>query len=96
MAMVSEFLGQLCLNAAVIALPFPHSPTPRFAISRNRPLKHFHFSANPQSFDPKYPTVMPALDFDPDKDAARIETAIKTKGELHWVNILGCGASLRR
>lgn len=48
MALVSEFLGQLCLNAA--------------------------------SFDPKYPTVVPALDFDPDKDAARIETAIKTKG----------------
>ncbi|XP_037538839.1 annexin A2-A [Nematolebias whitei] len=28
----------------------------------------------------KYPTVVPALDFDPDRDATRIETAIKTKG----------------
>lgn len=27
-----------------------------------------------------YPTVVPAVDFDPDRDAARIETAIKTKG----------------
>ncbi|MEQ2270310.1 hypothetical protein XENORESO_019374 [Xenotaenia resolanae] len=27
-----------------------------------------------------YPTVVPARDFDPDRDAARIETAIKTKG----------------
>lgn len=25
--------------------------------------------------------MVPALDFDPDKDAARIETAIKTKGK---------------
>uniref|UniRef100_A0A3Q4I261 Annexin A2a n=1 Tax=Neolamprologus brichardi TaxID=32507 RepID=A0A3Q4I261_NEOBR len=30
--------------------------------------------------DPLFPTVVPAPDFDPDKDAARIETAIKTKG----------------
>ncbi|KAM7414588.1 hypothetical protein PAMA_019415 [Pampus argenteus] len=30
--------------------------------------------------EPTYPTVVPALDFDPNKDAARIETAIKTKG----------------
>ncbi|XP_072291462.1 annexin A2-like [Eucyclogobius newberryi] len=30
--------------------------------------------------DPTYPTVFPAKDFDPDKDAARMETAIKTKG----------------
>ncbi|XP_029009498.1 annexin A2-like [Betta splendens] len=30
--------------------------------------------------DPKYPSVVPALDFDPHRDAARIETAIKTKG----------------
>lgn len=30
--------------------------------------------------EPTYPTVLPARDFDPDKDAARIETAIKTKG----------------
>lgn len=30
--------------------------------------------------EPLHPTVLPAIDFDPDKDAARIETAIKTKG----------------
>ncbi|XP_064192871.1 annexin A2-A-like [Anguilla rostrata] len=30
--------------------------------------------------EPKYPTVVPFADFDPEKDAARIETAIKTKG----------------
>ncbi|KAM9854449.1 annexin A2-like [Aulostomus maculatus] len=48
MAMVSEFLGQLCLNTG--------------------------------SLEPKYPTVVPALDFDSDTDAARIDTAIKTKG----------------
>ncbi|XP_008310008.1 annexin A2-A [Cynoglossus semilaevis] len=30
--------------------------------------------------EPKFPTVLAARDFDPDKDAARIETAIKTKG----------------
>ncbi|XP_077425570.1 annexin A2-like [Vanacampus margaritifer] len=33
-----------------------------------------------ESYEPKSPTVIPALDFDPEKDAARIETAIKTKG----------------
>ncbi|XP_026168177.1 annexin A2 [Mastacembelus armatus] len=32
------------------------------------------------STEPKYPTVVPAPDFDPDRDAARIENAIKTKG----------------
>ncbi|KAL3061529.1 hypothetical protein OYC64_009655 [Pagothenia borchgrevinki] len=48
MAMVSEFLGQLCLSVG----------------------------AN----EPKHPTVVPAKDFNPDTDAARIETAIKTKG----------------
>ncbi|MCJ8735933.1 hypothetical protein PDJAM_G00253130 [Pangasius djambal] len=32
------------------------------------------------SSEPSYPTVVAAADFDPDKDAARIETAIKTKG----------------
>uniref|UniRef100_UPI0037E80CB9 annexin A2-like n=1 Tax=Semicossyphus pulcher TaxID=241346 RepID=UPI0037E80CB9 len=30
--------------------------------------------------EPTYPTVVPVRDFDPAKDAARIETAIKTKG----------------
>ncbi|XP_059402184.1 annexin A2-like [Carassius carassius] len=30
--------------------------------------------------EPTYPTVVPEPNFDPDKDAARIETAIKTKG----------------
>nr|XP_049580055.1 annexin A2 isoform X5 [Syngnathus scovelli] len=37
-------------------------------------------SLEAESHEPKYPTVTPALDFDPEKDAARIETAIKTKG----------------
>ncbi|XP_077566533.1 annexin A2-like [Stigmatopora nigra] len=32
------------------------------------------------SDEPKYPTVLPVMNFDPEKDAARIETAIKTKG----------------
>ncbi|XP_068595184.1 annexin A2-like [Brachionichthys hirsutus] len=32
------------------------------------------------SDEPKYPTVVPAKDFDPDSDAVRIENAIKTKG----------------
>lgn len=36
----------------------------------------------PQADEPTYPTVLPARDFDPDKDSARIETAIKTKGKL--------------
>lgn len=35
-----------------------------------------------QGQDPLFPTVVPAPDFDPDKDAARIETAIKTKGKI--------------
>uniref|UniRef100_A0A1A8V4B4 Annexin n=1 Tax=Nothobranchius furzeri TaxID=105023 RepID=A0A1A8V4B4_NOTFU len=30
--------------------------------------------------EPKYPTVVPVRDFDPVRDAARIDTAIKTKG----------------
>uniref|UniRef100_A0A8D3E7L6 Annexin n=1 Tax=Scophthalmus maximus TaxID=52904 RepID=A0A8D3E7L6_SCOMX len=30
--------------------------------------------------EPKFPTVVPVRDFDPAKDAARIDTAIKTKG----------------
>lgn len=34
-----------------------------------------------QGAEPTYPTVVPASDFNPDKDAARIETAIKTKGK---------------
>ncbi|KAM4619326.1 annexin A2-A-like [Polymixia lowei] len=35
---------------------------------------------NSGTLEPTYPTVVPATDFDPDRDAARIETAIKTKG----------------
>lgn len=31
--------------------------------------------------DRLYPTVVPVKDFDPSRDAARIETAIKTKGQ---------------
>lgn len=34
-----------------------------------------------QTGEIKYPTVVPVVNFDPDKDAARIETAIKTKGK---------------
>ncbi|XP_045075026.1 annexin A2 isoform X2 [Coregonus clupeaformis] len=47
-------------------------------------------SLNVGSCEPKYPTVVPAPDFDPDKDAARIETAIKTKGvdEATIINVL--------
>lgn len=30
--------------------------------------------------EPTFPTVVPAMDFDPNRDAARIDTAIKTKG----------------
>ncbi|XP_076863586.1 annexin A2a [Brachyhypopomus gauderio] len=37
-------------------------------------------SLNFGSSEPTCPTVVPVSDFDPDKDAARIETAIKTKG----------------
>ncbi|XP_014833280.1 PREDICTED: annexin A2-like [Poecilia mexicana] len=33
-----------------------------------------------QEEEPKFPTVVPVRDFDPARDAARIETAIKTKG----------------
>uniref|UniRef100_A0A8C7JM31 Annexin n=1 Tax=Oncorhynchus kisutch TaxID=8019 RepID=A0A8C7JM31_ONCKI len=47
-------------------------------------------SLNVGSCESKYPTVVPAVDFDPDKDAARIETAIKTKGvdEATIINVL--------
>ncbi|KAF3688814.1 Annexin A2 Annexin II Annexin-2 [Channa argus] len=37
-------------------------------------------SLNIGNNEPKYPTVVPVVDFNPDRDAARIETAIKTKG----------------
>ncbi|XP_070686314.1 annexin A2-like [Pempheris klunzingeri] len=37
-------------------------------------------SLNVGAYEPRLPTVVPAKDFDPDRDAARIETAIKTKG----------------
>ncbi|KAF3832087.1 hypothetical protein F7725_025752 [Dissostichus mawsoni] len=33
-----------------------------------------------QEEEPKFPTVVPARDFDPGRDATRIDTAIKTKG----------------
>ncbi|XP_029289831.1 annexin A2-like [Cottoperca gobio] len=36
----------------------------------------FNIGAN----EPTYPTVVPVVDFNPDRDAARIETSIKTKG----------------
>ncbi|KAM8860402.1 annexin A2-like [Synchiropus picturatus] len=37
-------------------------------------------SINPAAHEPRYPSVLPAVDFDADREAARIETAIKTKG----------------
>ncbi|KAM8891709.1 annexin A2-like [Spinachia spinachia] len=37
-------------------------------------------SLNVGAHEPTFPTVVPVKDFDPDRDAARIETAIKTKG----------------
>ncbi|XP_047452875.1 annexin A2a [Mugil cephalus] len=37
-------------------------------------------SLNTGTLEPMHPTVLPAVDFDPDRDAARLETAIKTKG----------------
>lgn len=46
-----------------------------------------------QSSEPTYPTVIPAADFDPDKDAARIETAIKTKGEQKHYALSPCLSS---
>lgn len=36
---------------------------------------------NPQGREPRFPTVLPALNFDPEKDAGWIDTAIKTKGK---------------
>lgn len=41
-----------------------------------------------QEPEAKYPTVVPARDFDPARDAARIDTAIKTKGERVQENFL--------
>lgn len=46
---------------------------------------HTNFALNPQTAEPAYPTVVPAPDFDPNKDAARIDTAIKTKGNLLYM-----------
>lgn len=43
-----------------------------------------HSALDPQANEPTYPTVVPAMDFDPDRDAARIETAIKTKGKTQY------------
>lgn len=34
-----------------------------------------------QEREPKCPTVVAAYDFNPEEDAARLETAIKTKGK---------------
>uniref|UniRef100_A0A8C9Z0L9 Annexin n=1 Tax=Sander lucioperca TaxID=283035 RepID=A0A8C9Z0L9_SANLU len=42
-------------------------------------LPHLTSCFSPEA-EPKFPTVVPARDFDPARDAARIETAIKTKG----------------
>ena len=42
-------------------------------------------SASLQTVDPTYPALVPFRDFDPGTDAARIETAIKTKGKGSWL-----------
>lgn len=39
-----------------------------------------------QEKEPKCPTVLPVSDFNPGMDAARIETAIKTKGKNYAMN----------
>ena len=41
--------------------------------------------ASLQTVDPTYPALVPFRDFDPGTDAARIETAIKTKGKGSWL-----------
>lgn len=92
MAMVSEFLGQLSLNIGVrhafisifkwqkviYSAGWMQCSVVDFGLIC---ISSSSFALIPQSQEPKYPTVVPALDFDPDKDAARIETAIKTKGK---------------
>lgn len=86
MAMVSDFLGQLSLNIGVMSCFF-------FLIQYTGYTGYFvyyealificlSFALNPQNNEPTYPTVVPVVDFDPDRDAARIETAIKTKGKI--------------
>lgn len=84
MAMVSEFLGQLTLNTGVLPYIWSFHPVNTYIISTVDDcfilISDLH--RIPQLDEPTYPTVVPTRDFDPDKDAARIETAIKTKGKI--------------
>lgn len=93
MAMVSEFLGQLSLNIGVMSYLFYFIHYVQKIHSILFIFFFFHLTLTlpliPQSCEPKYPTVVAALDFDPDRDAARIETAIKTKGKIQcWTCLL--------
>lgn len=81
MAMVSEFLGQLSLNIGVMSYFILYARNTKKSLILRWHRSHY-FALNPQSHEPKYPTVVPAKDFDPGRDAARIETAIKTKGNI--------------
>ncbi|KAI4872212.1 hypothetical protein NFI96_031050 [Prochilodus magdalenae] len=70
------------LDAKVPWVPLDPFHLMPFHQKHNRPPCIFPPCPHPQhkNSEPTYPTVVPAPDFDPDKDAARIETAIKTKG----------------
>lgn len=88
MAMVSEFLGQLTLNAGVIF--WTHH---KRDLCRSQSVwddSSLSFALNPQAHEPTFPTVVPAVDFDPNRDAARIETAIKTKGRTLYNTVQNC------
>lgn len=83
MAMVAEFLGQLTLNVGVILWTHhTHDLYTSLSVCDDSSLS---FALNPQSQEPSFPTVVPAVDFDPNRDAARIETAIKTKGRTLYI-----------
>ena len=101
MAMVSEFLGQLSLNTAVMAhtnaVACIYLPQQQRNLKTTLPVLWFSFNhtlfkpsyyfimktcfASLQTVEPTYPSLVPFKDFDPGTDAARIETAIKTKGK---------------
>lgn len=84
--MVSEFLGELTLNVGVILWTHhTHDLCTSPSVWDDSSLS---FALNPQSQEPTFPTVVPALDFDPNRDAARIDTAIKTKGRILYIMFL--------
>lgn len=88
MALVSEFLGQLTLNFGVgFAKIKKEFKILSYTVLRSKLYTAFFYCIF-QSSEPTYPTVVPAADFDPEKDAARIETAIKTKGEQNILFLL--------